>query len=688
MGRPVILSNGSLMVGLNEHGLVHDFYYPYVGLENLTNARSMHHKVGVWIDGTFSWVDDGSWNITVDFEPEALISKIVMRHEHLGVELRFRDFVDHQSNVFCRTLLVTNEGDADRTIHVFMHQVFQISRAGRGDTALYEPEENYILDYKGRYSLLIYGQRDGTPFDQFAVGLYDIEGREGTFRDAEDGELSGNPVEHGGVDSVMRLPCRLVAGASTQIDYWIVAADSQYHAERIHRRFKHDTLAVRLAQTKAHWHDWLSTGQPHLAGIPNEYAALTKKSLLIIKAHIDNHGGILASGDSSIYNYGRDYYSYVWPRDGAYALWPLIRLGYKEEAKLFFEFCRDVISEDGYLMHKYQPDRAIGSTWHPLLHKDHKELAIQEDETAIVLYMLGEYHRHNPDDGFVARLYPTLIQPAATFLAEFIDTATGLPHPSYDLWEEKFLTTTYTTAVVYQALMVAAQLAEEFGEPEHHSNWKGAAGRILGNVDRLIDADTGVYHKGFLLEPDGKLTVDTTLDVSSAYGVMMYGLYEGSQDVLATTIKRIEEVLLDKSPSGGLPRYANDNYFQSDPPFLGNPWFVATLWLAQYYIRTQKTDKARRYVEWVLANAYPSGVLAEQINPTSAAPLSVAPLVWSHAEFINTVLDLIADADDQPWPAATDSQGSQDASHDHELWADTPHRGGDDPDPNPKTAIE
>ena len=38
-----------MFVGLNENGLVHDFYYPYVGLENLTTARSMQHKIGVWV---------------------------------------------------------------------------------------------------------------------------------------------------------------------------------------------------------------------------------------------------------------------------------------------------------------------------------------------------------------------------------------------------------------------------------------------------------------------------------------------------------------------------------------------------------------------------------------------------------------------------------------------------------------
>src|SRR3954451_9694204 len=75
MGRPVVLSNGQLFVGLDENGLVHDFYYPYVGLDNLTNARSEAHKIGVWVDSDFSWTDDGSWEVHTDFESKALVSK-------------------------------------------------------------------------------------------------------------------------------------------------------------------------------------------------------------------------------------------------------------------------------------------------------------------------------------------------------------------------------------------------------------------------------------------------------------------------------------------------------------------------------------------------------------------------------------------------------------------------------------
>ncbi len=640
MGRPVMLGNGSLTVGLNEHGLVHDFYYPYVGLDNLTTSRSVHHLVGVWVEDQFSWVDDGSWTIDVNFESDAMVSVISMQSQRLGVTLQFNDFVDPEYNALCRQITVTNNSQQDREIRLFMHQVFQISSNGRGDTALYEPDENYILDYKGRCSLLIFAQDEtGKEMDQYAVGSYGIEGKEGTFKDAEDGQLSGSAVEHGGVDSVVRLSLQLDSNQKRAVDYWIVAADSQFSAEKTHITLKKEGLSSRLTKVRQYWHEWLAIGSNAIHGVDAQYLVALKKSMMLIKVHTDRRGGIIASGDSSIYNYNRDYYSYVWPRDGAYAMWPLIRLGYTEEPKKFFEFCRDTISPEGYLMHKYQPDRALGSTWHPMLHNNQKELPIQEDETAIVLYMLGEYHDYSHDTDFVHGLYDTFIKPAANFMTGFIDEQTGLPHASYDLWEQKFLTHTYTVAVVYQALLVCADLATKFEFPDDAALWATTAERILTNNNAMFDPERRAFRKGFLLQADGSLEFDNVLDVSSMYGVMMYG-YHKTTDQLKDTIHLIEQELLDISPSGGTTRYEGDNYFASQPFYKGNPWIITTLWMAQYYVRTGSTDKARGFIDWTLQHAYPSGVLSEQINPSTGQPVSVAPLVWSHAELVNTVLDV------------------------------------------------
>ena len=641
MGRPVILGNGSLTVGLDTTGLVHDFYYPYVGLDNLTTARSSQHRIGVYVDNVFSWIDAEGWMTSVLVEDDALVSNVTTTNETLGITLHFSDFVDIEVNAFCRQVRVKNNTDRDRTIRVFWHQVFEISRGGRGDTVLFVPDGPYILDYKGRCSLLAYSRTgNGAPFDQYSVGNYGIEGKEGTWKDAEDGELTGNPVEHGGVDSVIANTLTLAPQSEELIEYWIVAADSQYSAERIHTQLLSHGLLSRLEKTRTWWQTWLQTAAPALVNMPEREMIAVKKSLMVIKAHTDRRGGIIASCDSSIYNYGRDYYSYVWPRDGAYAMWPLIRLGYTEEPQKFFEFCRDIMNPDGYMMHKYQPDKAIGSTWHPLVHNNHSELAIQEDETAIVIYMLYEFYEETEDKEFVEGLYSTMVQPMANFLSEFIDESTGLPHASYDLWEEKFLTNTYTTALVHKALECAGDLAELFEYPDDAVKWRAIATQIASHADIFVDPERSFLRKGFLLEENGSLTFDNTLDVSNAYGPMMFATKAFGAHHIRATFEGIEHLLLNTSPSGGSPRYEHDGYFYSEPPHMGNPWFVTTLWIAQYYIQTNKEDEARKLIDWTLHHALPSGALSEQINPNDNSPLSVLPLVWSHAELINTLLDL------------------------------------------------
>ena len=78
----------------------------------------------------------------------------------------------------------------------------------------------------------------------------------------------------------------------------------------------------------------------------------------------------------------------------------------------------------------------------------------------------------------------------------------------------------------------------------------------------------------------------------------------------------------------------------------GNPWFICTLWLAEYYIAIAKSadelKPALDILKWTAQRALPSGVLAEQIDPLTGAPISVSPLTWSHSTFVATVHSYLA----------------------------------------------
>jgi GH15 family glucan-1,4-alpha-glucosidase len=65
------------------------------------------------------------------------------------------------------------------------------------------------------------------------------------------------------------------------------------------------------------------------------------------------------------------------------------------------------------------------------------------------------------------------------------------------------------------------------------------------------------------------------------------------------------------------------------------------MWLAQWYIAVAKDTgelkPAQDIINWAVAHQLPGGLLSEQLDPHTGAPLSVSPLTWSHAEFIVTV---------------------------------------------------
>ena len=180
-----------------------------------------------------------------------------------------------------------------------------------------------------------------------------------------------------------------------------------------------------------------------------------------------------------------------------------------------------------------------------------------------------------------------------------------------------------------------------FEFPDDAVRWRDVAGIMLEASTVFFSSDRQAFRKGYLLNEDGSMQFDDVLDVSSLYGVMMYDLHQPyDAEDMTKTARALENVLLDKSPIGGSPRYEHDHYFESQPSYMGNPWFVTTLWMAQYYLRIDDKLAALRLLDWTLSKTLPSGVLSEQVNPGNGSPISVAPLVWSHAELINTVLDL------------------------------------------------
>lgn len=646
MARPIVLSNGELHVGLNNYGLVHDFYFPYVGLENHAAGKDLRHKVGVWVDGIISWLDDDSWDISFKSADEALVGHTKAKHAKLGIIIEFDDFVDATSNIFLRNIHVVNLSTKNRIVRIFLHQAFVIGDSrSNTDTAQFLPSSHALLHYRGRRAFVISGRDQfNQPFDQHSIGLFGIEGHEGTWRDADDGELANGNVEHGRVDSTVRFELELGSHSSYRLHYWITAGTSTREALSLHKAVLQVGLDDRLQDTVEWWHEWLTPALAVAKKIPAEHRTGFIKSAMIIKSHIDKRGALIASTDTAMLNYSRDAYAYCWPRDGAYSLWPLIRMGYTDEPRNFFQFCREVLHPRGYLMHKFQADGALGSSWHPYVHGSLSAPPIQEDETAIVLFTFAQFYQAHPDQSLLGEFYESLVKKMANFMVLNIDDTTGLPRPSYDLWEEVFLTTTYTTSVVYAGLIAAAELADKMEDKSSAVRWRTSAEDIRQAARKhLYDTDSGALRKGLIVSDD-KIEYDSTIDTASFFGAFMYGLFDIQSEEVKGTLDAIKQ-RLSTADSPGLPRYENDNYRRKSAEYPSNWWFICSLWLAQYYIETNQTEDANKILDWVRSLASSTGLLSEQIDSLTATQTSVAPLIWSHAEYMATLLDMASEAE-------------------------------------------
>lgn len=291
-------------------------------------------------------------------------------------------------------------------------------------------------------------------------------------------------------------------------------------------------------------------------------------------------------------------------------------------------------------MHKYRADGALGSSWHPYLHEDGTTTPpIQEDETALTLFVFSQFYHEHPDKTLLREFYGPMVVPMADFLSNFIDRTTGLPRPSYDLWEEHYATFTYTTAVTYAALLSAARLAEIAGEEQNAVRWRSAAEDIQAASERFFDSEKGYFVRSLHIKKDGGVEIDDTLDVSSFYGSFMFGLFPlGGREVVSAA-QSIEKQFSFGKDGYGLPRYQNDSYRRIDESIAGNWWPLVSLWMAQYYLENDDETKAHAVVRWVIDMADGS-TLSEQIDPATGKQLSVSPLTWSHAELISTLLDL------------------------------------------------
>ncbi|NOQ46781.1 MAG: glycoside hydrolase family 15 protein [Desulfobulbaceae bacterium] len=649
MPRDLPIGNGSLLINFDHTCQIRDIYWPYVGQENHTNGRVF--RLGVWVNGRFSWLESEDWQRELTYGKDSLVTESILENSKLGIKLRFRDAVDFHENLLIRQCSVENHTDQEQEIRLFFCHDLSISGTTVGDSAYYQPQSKALFHYKGKRWFMI-GLIRGWPknwqdgLDQWAVGIKDVRELEGSWRDVEDGELSGNPVAQGRIDSVAALHLKVEADGQATGWYVMTVGEDFDAVTRLYRAVLRKGPISYLDRTAAYWQLWANKENDRLKQLPPHLVSLYRRSLLVLRTQIDNHGAIIAANDFDIAQFNRDTYSYMWPRDGALVAATLIDAGYSEITRRFFDFCHEAITDQGFLLHKYTPDGSLASSWHAWYADGECRLPIQQDETALVLWAMWHHFSRFRDVEFIKLHYRGLVIRAAEWICSYIDEENGLPLPSWDLWEERYGVHSWTVASVWAGLQAAANFAEAFGENNIALRYRRTASQMRKAAGVLLwDETNKTFIRSLVLDNESHYTPDLVMD-SSLVGLWYFGMFAADDPKIIPTMQTMRSRLWVQTDVGGMARYENDYYHQVSKDIdkvPGNPWFICTLWLAQWLIASAKIDddldQAMQLIDWTASRTLASGVMAEQVHPYTNEPLSVSPLTWSHATYVATILD-------------------------------------------------
>ena len=649
MPRTIVLGNGELLVNLDSHLSIRDIYYPYVGWAN--HVGGYRCRVGVWTEGgAFAWLEDAPWEWQISYETDTLVSDCMGYHPGLGIRLRVSHAVLHDAAVLVQRFRVENTHDAAREVRLFFAHDLRIDESDIGDTAFYDPYAGAMIHYKRDRYFLFGGQvgagvrEDGAGIVDFACGEKGFRGAEGTWRDAEDGRLSRNAIAQGAVDSVVGYALTVPGLGEGVLRGWMAVGETREQVIAMQGALRERGFEEALTETAAQGGTF-ALRRTDLDRLPPPVASLFTRSLLIIRTQADKRGAILASNDSDIMETARAHYSYMWPRDGALVSFALDRVGLSSLTRPFFEFCARVLPKDrAALMHKYGPDGTVGASWHPwFIEGEGGEIPFQEDGTALVVWAFRQHAAKYGDREFAGEIYRKLIRPAADFLASYRHPETHLPLASWDIWEERRGTHLFTTAAVSAALRAASELAVELGDSDGATKYARASEETTAALlTHFWDEDAGYFARMVTTDAGGASVRDMTCD-SSAYALFAFGVLPADDPKVAAMMAAMGRRLWVKTGVGGLARYERDYYFRVSEDFdrvPGNPWIICTLWLADWYIATAtkkaELKSALDLLEWAVHCASPTGLLSEQMHPDTLQPLSVAPLTWSHAQFVTT----------------------------------------------------
>ena len=323
-------------------------------------------------------------------------------------------------------------------------------------------------------------------------------------------------------------------------------------------------------------------------------------------------------------------YSYCWTRDAVFITKALDVVGMEDDTERFYSnFCKNTQSKNGMWEQRFYTDGRLAPCW-----------GYQIDETASVVYGVYDHYEKVKDKKFLKENLK-MCENAIVFLEKYIDDLLEEKNEfqlSYDLWEEFEGISLYSISSIFGAFSSMLNIYKEVKDLFENNRLKIEAINKQTKIleKRLLDIKEYCL-KTFYNEEKKTFVrnvVDNKIDISLIGTVTPFNMFTPKEKNIENTIERINMTL--RTYTGGYIRYENDTYMGGY-----NPWPIATLWMACYYLEAGDNKRALENFAFVTNSASEHGLLGEQVNNDAMKPSWVIGLTWSHAMYLMVLEKLI-----------------------------------------------
>jgi GH15 family glucan-1,4-alpha-glucosidase len=383
-----------------------------------------------------------------------------------------------------------------------------------------------------------------------------------------------------------------------------------------------------ISETETLYSEWLAKGkQPTLEG---DDLDLYKKSLLVLKSSQNPNTGAIASSTHTLYGYK------TWMRDSIMSAFMLSAVGYKEEARAFYNFTFTLDRDDKGGFHTCY--NTFTGEVSPFVEPQYDSVGCLLIALNYLLYIDPTQKDYIYDHiDYIRNLEEFLFTQKGPFNLGISDRAPweeSTDHFTGDPIAEQYYV--WNQGLSYGGLKAAAKIENQFGETERVSSCLSRANEIQQAVLNYLWSDT---NKTFYRGRWADTFVPDTRAESTILSAVFTGLVSGAKAQSA-----LEYVRKYLETDGGISRYENDPYFYNskwNPCGEGTSetqenmplWPVVTGYVAWSEMALGQIEKAKTRVEWMVrVAAYGNMPIGEGVDrKDNALILPSAPDAFEHA---------------------------------------------------------